>query len=81
MSQTNQSVQLLKMIKGLKFQIFAEVGFIYQCSENKGKITTWFHVADLQFCFHHLFFLNRLSLVQVSIFIKNTLWSYFSEKS
>ena len=35
-SDTNQTVQLQKMARGLKFRIFEVEGLYYPCSENKG---------------------------------------------
>ena len=35
-SDTNQAVQLQKIARGLKFQIWKVEGLYYLCSENKG---------------------------------------------
>ena len=45
MSDTNQAVQLQKMARGLKFQIYKEEGLYYLCSENKGAehVLSGFH--------------------------------------
>ena len=44
-SDTNQTVQLQKMARGLKFRIYEVEGLYYPCSENK------YREADLRLCF------------------------------
>ena len=46
-SDTNQSVQLLKMARGSKFWIKKEEGLYYLCSENKGAD----QLRSLRLCF------------------------------
>ena len=51
-SDTNQAVQLLKMARGLKFQILKVEGLYYLCSENKGvDQLRGYREADLCLCF------------------------------
>ena len=51
-SKTNQAVQLQKIARGLKFQIWKEEGFYYPCSENKGADQLrGYREADLRLCF------------------------------
>ena len=46
-SDTNQTVQLLKMARGFKFRIQEVEGLYYLCSENKDADRE----ADLRLCF------------------------------
>ena len=51
-SDTNRAVQLQKMARGLKFQIYKEEGLYYQCSKNKGADQLrGYREADLRLCF------------------------------
>ena len=51
-SDTNQAVQLQKMARGLKFQIWKAVGLYYLCSEKKVLISfAGYREADLRLCF------------------------------
>ena len=51
-SDINQTVQLQKMARGLKFRISKVEGFYYLCSENKGADQLrGYHEADLRLCF------------------------------
>ena len=52
-SDTNQTVQLQNMARGLKFRIYEEEGLYYPCSENKGADQLrGYREADLRLCFH-----------------------------
>ena len=49
---TNQAVQLQKMVRGLKFRIQEEEGLYCPCSENKGADQIrGYREADLRLCF------------------------------
>ena len=49
---TNQAVQLQKMVIGLEFQIYKVEGLYYLCSENKGADQLrGYHEAGLRLCF------------------------------
>ena len=62
-SITNQTVQLQKMARGLKFQIKEVEGLYYLCSENKGADQLrGYRVADLRLCFPICKMLIRLIL-------------------
>ena len=51
-SDTNQAVQLQKMGRDLKFQIYKVEGLYFLCSENKGADQLrGYHEADLRLCF------------------------------
>ena len=51
-SDTNQTVQLQKMARGLKFRIYEVEGLYYPCSENKGPDQLrGYREADLRLCF------------------------------
>ena len=51
-SDTNQAVQLQKMVRGLKFWIWKLEGLYYLCSENKGADQLrGYGEADLRLCF------------------------------
>ena len=51
-SDTNLAVQLQKMARGLKFQIYGVEGLYYLCSENKGADQLHCNcAADLRLCF------------------------------
>ena len=51
-SDTNQAVQLQKMVRGLKFRIKKVEGLPYLCSENKGPDQVrGYREADLRLCF------------------------------
>ena len=51
-SDTNRSVQLQKMARGLKFRIYKVEGLYYPCSENKGDDQLrGYREADLRLCF------------------------------
>ena len=51
-SDTNQTVQLQKMARGLKFGIEEVEGSYYLCSENKGvDQLRGYREADLRLCF------------------------------
>ena len=50
-SDTNQAVQLQKMVRGLKFRILVVEGLYYPCSENKGSDQlSVYREADLRLC-------------------------------
>ena len=50
-SETNQTVQPQKMIRGLNFWIKEEEGLVYLCSENEGADPLCgFRAADLRLC-------------------------------
>ena len=52
MSDTNQAVVSLNMVRGLKFRIQKEEGLYYPCSENKGADQLrGYREADLRFVF------------------------------
>ena len=51
-SDTNQAVQLQKMVRGLKFCIEKVEGLNYRCRENKdADQLRGYHEADLRLCF------------------------------
>ena len=50
-SDTNRAVQLQKMARLLKFQIYVEEGLYYPYSENKGADQLRYLEADLRLCF------------------------------
>ena len=51
-SDTNQAVQLQKMVRGLNFRIYEVEGLYYPCSENKGADQqSGYREADLCLCF------------------------------
>ena len=51
-SDTNQTVQLLKMATGLKFRIWKVEGLYYLCCENKGADQLrGYREAELRLCF------------------------------
>ena len=51
-SDTNQAVQLQKMIRGLKFRIWKVEGLYYLCNENKGADQLrGYREAYLRLCF------------------------------
>ena len=51
-SGSNQTVQLQKMVRGLKFQILEEEGLHYLCCKNEGTDQLHiYHAADLRLCF------------------------------
>ena len=51
-SDTNQTVQLQKMARGLKFRIYEVEVLYYPCSENKGADQLrGYREADLGLCF------------------------------
>ena len=51
-SETNQAVQLQKMVRGLKFRIKKVEGLYYPYSENKGADQLHrYREADLRLCF------------------------------
>ena len=51
-SDTNQAVQLKKMVRGMKFPIWKVEGLYYLCSKNKGADQLrGYREADLRLCF------------------------------
>ena len=51
-SDINQAVQLQKMTRDLKFQIYKVEGLFYLCSKNKGADQLRrYREADLRICF------------------------------
>ena len=51
-SDTNQAVQLQKIARGWKFQIYKVEGLYYLCSENKGADQLrGYREADLRLCY------------------------------
>ena len=50
--ETNQAVQIQKMVRGLKFRILQVEGLYYLCGENKGADQLrGYREADLRLCF------------------------------
>ena len=75
-SDTNQSVQPMKMARGLKFWIKKVQGLYYPCSENKGADQLrGYREADLRLCFAYAerwFSHNAAHIIFVQILITRT---------